>query len=519
MTTENTPWQGHDRYMKQRWFDLGILTLFCVVLFGVFLGTRPLNVPDEGRYPNVAREMLVTGDYITPRVNGVPFLDKPALYYWLEAGSMKAFGVNKWAIRLPQAIFGWLGVLALYLFGRKFYNRRTGLLAGFLLAVSPLYYFSARYANMDLEVGLWISWALMGFFNFYQALENQETHKRYRGQNWIWFAGACAGFGVLTKGLIGVVLPGLVIVVFLLTMQRARYLLKLHWFTNLLIIMAICSPWYLAVQHQNPWFFHYFFVYQQFERFTSTGFNNAMPFYFYLGVLLAGLLPWSFLILWRLPRLKKGWLKRRQRPITWFLMLWVGLITLFFSIPQSKIVGYILPVVPALALLCARVLDKLSARFQKVIMGAIAFMAVFDIAATLAVPHFDHKPAWPLYQLAKPYVTQNTVLASYDTYYQDLPIYFNRRFKVVYDWDNSAILQSDNWARDFYYGYLQDPKAKAWLITDKAFLKLWQQSADIVVFTDKDDSVRLLKELSPKPTVLESGGDFIIIKGHDKFEK
>ncbi len=143
--------------------DLLLLaTLFALFYFS-WLGSYPLFTPDEGRYAEVAREMLVSGDYVTPRVNGVAFLDKPAFYYWLQAGSMHWFGINEWAIRFFPAVFGMIGCLLVYLAGRTLFNRRTGILAAVILATSPIYFCCAHYANLDLEVAVLISTALLLF--------------------------------------------------------------------------------------------------------------------------------------------------------------------------------------------------------------------------------------------------------------------------------------------------------------------------------------------------------------------
>ena len=131
--------------------------------FLAFVGARPLTVPDEGRYAEVAREMVVTGDWVTPRLNGVPFLDKPPLFYWMEALAFSAFGVHPWTARLPLALMGTLGSLLVLLAGARLYGRRAGFLAAAVLAVSPFYYGASQYVNHDLTVAVWITAALLSF--------------------------------------------------------------------------------------------------------------------------------------------------------------------------------------------------------------------------------------------------------------------------------------------------------------------------------------------------------------------
>ena len=148
-----------NKFKNSYYFDILILLSIYIVYFFIFLGWSHLSIPDEGRYPEIAREMLSSGNWVTPTINGVPFLDKLPLYYWLEATSIHFFGTNPWAIRLPQALFGILGCISIYTFGRYFYSRFAGILASLILAANVLYFFEAPYANMDLIVAnlLWIA--------------------------------------------------------------------------------------------------------------------------------------------------------------------------------------------------------------------------------------------------------------------------------------------------------------------------------------------------------------------------
>lgn len=565
---------------QHRLLDLSVIILFCSILFGLFLGSRPLNVPDEGRYPNIAREMLVTHQYITPKLNGVPFLDKPPLYYWLEAASMKLFGINKWAIRLPQALFGLLGCLLVYGFGRRFYSRKVGLLAAILMAVSPLYYFTARYANMDLEIAIWITASLMCFYRFYDSLKYRASPHNY----WIYLSAVCAGFGMLTKGLIGLALPALVIFIFLLLQKDLSTLKRLKWIPCIAIVLIICLPWYWAVQAQNPSFFHYFFIYQQFDRFTGGGFNNQMPVYFYLGILLSGFAPWTFFTLPILRHIVRLRYPYHLPPHTYFLAVWSIVITVFFSIPQSKIISYILPMTPAFMLLIAQGIKKHEANWRlshkittgiwnllallagivlwvlpghtpkfpmelsvffwplgslfiitallatwlshqnkvrKLVCIWIVTMIIFNTVAMSIIPYFDHKPAYKLAQQTKPLIKPNTTLISYGGFYEDLPIYFNRRFKIVYHWHNPNIIDHDNWARDLYEGLKDTPtQAVHWLISPSTFRKIWQTTPSVMVFTSQYYFNILKKTLKPTPKLIaEVNGKVAFIRPQSKITK
>jgi 4-amino-4-deoxy-L-arabinose transferase-like glycosyltransferase len=500
-------------------YDTLILLFLVGLFFLLYLGTRALNVPDEGRYPNVAREMLMAHQWITPKVNGVPFLDKPILYYWFEALGMKILGINTWGIRIFPAIFGILGCLLTYFAGLKLFDRKTGLLAAAILATSPLYFGAAHYANMDLELALWVSSSLI-FFLF--AKQNSEQKKSTR--LWMSLAFICAACAFLTKGLMGLVFPIYIIGAWVLLCWRWSIIKHMHLFFGLILFSAMTLPWIILVQHQNPWFLHYFFVYQQFDRYTETGFNNVMPFWFYLPIILIGTMPWSFLSLPGLKHLKSFWHKRYT--VEAFLGLWVVLIFVFFSIPDSKIVGYILPIFVPLALLCSRsILLSLSKFGSKrasfflvklwIVMGVIFCFTLLYFA-----PKFNHKSALPLSKIAKPYITKNTLLISYHTYYEDLPIYLNQKLIVVYDWNNKSIQNTDNWARDFYDGlhHTKNPqKTYPWMIGTHKFDQLWAHSKKPIIIFTKKTNLSQIDKLNPKPKLLGEDKKSVVLLKNESF--
>ena len=180
--------------------DLALLGAILSLFYAFCLGSYPLFTPDEGRYSEVAREMVATGDYITPRVNGVIFLDKPILYYWLQATAINLFGLNEWALRFFPALFGVFGCLMSYACGRKLFNRRTGIVAAVILGATPLYFASAHYANLDLEVAVWISCTLLSFIT---AVRNPARPQA----SWLFATYIFAALAFLTKGLIGFAFP------------------------------------------------------------------------------------------------------------------------------------------------------------------------------------------------------------------------------------------------------------------------------------------------------------------------
>ncbi len=483
-------------HTKNTYYDACLIGLISALMFGLFLGTRALNIPDEGRYPSVALQMLQSHQWLIPRINGVPFLDKPILYYWLEALSIHWFGLNNWAIRLPQALFGVIGCVAVFLFGNHYSSRKTGYLAALLLMISPLYYFSTRYANMDLEVAIWITLTLMALFpvlNPHTPLTRAQTLHRL-----IW-AGVFSGLGFLTKGMIGAVLPGLVALVFLGTMGRFHTLKTLPLYYPILVFGIITLPWIYLISHAMPHFLYYFFVYQQFYRYLGSGFNNAMPFYFYLGILLLAFIPWSLLLLGKLKHLPRLYTQRHTQPFLWYLVVWIAVITFFFSIPHSKIIGYILPVTPALALLIALGIVTFTRQWR--IWVGIG-MALVCISSNLLISRFHLPSSQPIKTLVQAVITPETRVITDGLYDEDLPILLNRPIDIAYDWNNPHIMQEDNWARDFYLGARNAKTPPSHLILPSKIPLFWKTHPSVILITYPSNIPELERTLLPHPVLL-----------------
>lgn len=325
--------------------DLLLLSVLFGFLFCYGLGHAPLIDPDEGRYAEIPREMLERGDLITPTLNYVKYFEKPPLIYWLNAGSMKLLGQNEFAARFPSALAGLLTVLATYIAGRKLMDRKTGLIAAFMLGSTAGFLFQSRIILTDMLLTFCLSAAL---FCFLLATQSQEKRRRlfYR----IFFV--CCGLAVLTKGLIGIVLPAGIIFWYLLLGRRWHILPEIPWFSGISLFLLVTVPWFVLVSLHNPEFPHFFFIREHFQRFTSTIHSRSQPAWFFLPILLLTMLPWSFFI----PgSLKKAWQDRHTtREVTLFLLIWPLVIIFFFSLSNSKLIPYILPVFPPLVLLIAR---------------------------------------------------------------------------------------------------------------------------------------------------------------------
>lgn len=525
-------------------WDLAFIAGVLALVYFLGLGSYPLFTPDEGRYSEVAREMIVTGDFITPRLNGVVFLDKPILYYWLQASAMKLFGLNEGALRFWPALIGIWGCLSLYISGRLLFNRRTGIISALLLATSVLYYGAAHYANLDLEVGVLVSTTLLFF------LLGLKTGQARHSRLWIHAAYVFAGLAILTKGLIGIAFPVLIIGSWTLLLGKWENIKKVRPFGGLCIMLALVLPWYILAQKANPEFFHFFFIVQQVSRFLSTNdFNNQVPGWFYFPIVLAGFLPWTpFLFGALLTKFRRIWQNHQQEATSLYLCLWVVLIFAFFSIPHSKTIGYILPIFPALALLTGNYLDQnweaflgsskkipvllltfsfglfalacflapsvkaleitppllpylkcaginftlttlvllyfiFRKNFNGIYGSVLASALVFFAILVGSAPIINQNSTKTLALHIKGQLTSNDEIVTFYKYFQDLPLYLERRITIVADWDDPGIPHNDNWLRELWYGKsFQD--TQAWLIKEGDFWKRWNSQKRVYVLTN-----------------------------------
>ncbi|MDB6080495.1 MAG: glycosyl transferase [Akkermansiaceae bacterium] len=334
--------------------DLGVIGLIALVWVCGFFNLRPLMNPDEGRYAEIPREMALSGDFITPRLNGMKYFEKPPLLYWLSALTFKVTGVNEFSARLWNGLFAVLGILLVYWAGRSLYGRAAGVWASIVLGTCILYYSFSQIVLLDMAVAVTISGAL---FSFILAAPLAKGRKRF------WLMMACYVFmalATLTKGLIGFVLPGAVIFLWALLLKQWRQLLPLYLIPGGLLFLAIAAPWHVMAARANGDFLWFYFVHEHFLRFTTRIHGRYEPWWFLMPFLIGGLFPWIFFA-WSGVKgaLSGGWKARQENSAAWFLVIWVVFITAFFSKSQSKLIPYILPVFPAAAILLGRHLAKL----------------------------------------------------------------------------------------------------------------------------------------------------------------
>ena len=324
------------------------IVLLAALSFGTALGRGAISDTDEAFYAEASREMVESGDWLTPRYNYEPRFQKPVLYYWLTSATFLATGASEFAARLWSALAGVGLVLVTAACGRRWYDEETGLLAGAITATSFGYFALARMALPDLPLALCISLAIWAAF--VATLERERQPGR-----WLVLAAIAAALGFLVKGPLALVIPALVVLPVLLIERRSFNLRFTDIMVAAAVFLVIALPWYVLMwmTHGAP-YLESFFVGDNFERFATSRFNDPRPWWFYLPVAAGGLLPWTPLaIVWVAPIVQ--FLRRRHdvSTVDLRLLLWTVLPLIFFTLSIGKQPRYILPVLPPLALLLA----------------------------------------------------------------------------------------------------------------------------------------------------------------------
>lgn len=363
-----------------------LIAALLVIWFGP-LNYRHLVKPDEGRYAEIPREMVTTGDWLTPHLNGVLYFEKPALQYWATAAAYEVFGQHEWTARLWPALTGFAGLLLVGFTGLQLFDRRAGLYAALVLASSFLYVGIGHINTLDMGVTFFMALSLCGLL-----LAQRPGASPRQNRNWMLVTWAAMGFSMLSKGLIGIVLPGAVLVLYTLIERDWRLWRRLHLGKGLLLFAVIALPWFVAVSLRNPDFFHFFFIHEHFQRFLTKEAHRVQPWYFFIVILIAGMLPWTFTML---GALRHAW--RADAPTAAFksqrlLLVWSAFIFVFFSISDSKLPSYILPIFPSLALLIGAYLTRLR---DKTLAWQLVPVAVLALAGLMTAPlaiRTEHNP-------------------------------------------------------------------------------------------------------------------------------
>lgn len=494
-----------------------LVFLFCACYFCFLLGNRPFATPDEARYVEIPREMVETGDYITPRLNGVKYFEKPPLLYWLQAGVMKTFGLTETVMRSVTALLGALGVALTFAFATSTLGFSIGVLASLILATSPLYFAMAHMITLDMSTTVFITLALVFFYSAIIAEPGWTRRLRFWG-----FAVACA-LGVMTKGVMALAISGPIIVLWLTLSRHWSKLRPFYPISATILFLALVLPWHIAVSIQNPEFLYKYFIVEHVLRFTTNHHDRYQPIWFFIPILLIGFFPWSAFS----PLLGKG---LKNKSLKTYLMLWAFWPLLFFSFSHSKLVPYILPSFPPLAILLAHGLHNIGRsqdderlktgtaiialigligyffpydtwgiqhnieNFTRLfallccISGLIAFIGAWlrnkdytyatlgalafacNMILILATP-FIQKPS--VKPLLSPSLPLNDRIVSYEVYFQDLPVYSQRIVTVV---DAKGELAFGCEVED----------TSAWMINKAKFMSLWQSPEHLWVVMKKE---------------------------------
>ena len=323
------------------------------------LGAAALFEPDEGRNAEKAREILVLNDWVTPHENFHPVLDKPIFFYWIIAIAYKFLGVSEWAARLPAALAAFGCIALVYRFAHAQWGRWTALWSALILLTCVEFFVLARVVIFDMLLTFFLTLALAAF---YQAIHTDNAKRRR-----IWFLAMGLGLGAATliKGLVGVVVPGMAIIGYLLLSKSWKARKSIDVVSGALLYLAIVLPWYVLAEWRNPGYLQYYVWEEHFGRFVTDEFDRAEPWYYFIGVGLVGFMPWTLvLLLFARDAYKAAWqMKFDDR--TLYLISWAVLPFLFFSISKSKLPHYILPIFPALAMLTAAAMGRSEDRLVK----------------------------------------------------------------------------------------------------------------------------------------------------------
>jgi len=459
---------------------------------------RPFAVPDEGRYTDVARWMLRSGDWVVPRLNGLPFLHKPPLYYWLELASMSVLGVHGLAARIASVLGALLICWVAYALVRRWVDEHSARWTAVLLATNPLLVLGSQYANLDMLVAGCIAATV--------ALAALACHASAPQRRWLWWgAYAMAALGVLAKGLIGIVLPGAVFVLWALLERQPRRLLEGLSVIGLVMFAVIAVPWFWLTEQRVPGFLHFFFTVQHFERYTETGFNNAHGAWFYPVIVAVGMLPWS-LVAW--PAVRSSW-QGPARSLVWLAIAWFAVVMVFFSLPPSKLVGYIFPLMPAAAILLGPWVARWRHRLPVAVLGALFCVALVGVATFK-----QNDTATSMARALKPEIAPGDQVVFWNRYDYAVPLALDRSTPVwvITDWRTGSRQLPDNWHRELMEGREFEPASSKPLMSREQWYEQTQAHPGIThwIWVDRDTAATD-PLLTPWPVVKSERG-LVVLK-------
>jgi len=332
-----------DRTGCKKW----ILWIVPFLLYVGLIYHMPLMEPDEGRYSLIPSTMNRTGDYVTPHLKEVVYIEKPPLAYWATAAAFKIFGENAFSSRLFSALCAWGSILLCWRIGRYFHDEKTGLYAAAVLTMCLFHLAIGRINILDMPLALFVCLAVWSGFRYF------ADEERDRKQIWLFYL--FCGLAFLTKGLIGIVFPGAILVIWLLVSRRWRDPFRLVSPVGIAIFLAVTLPWLVLIQKANPDFFWFFFIQEHFLRYTTTIHHRNETVFYFIPVLLAGVIPWLGYFAQAGRGIRGQWRALFDGTEMRLLFTWIAFIFLFFSVSSSKLIPYIAPLFVPVAVLIGHV--------------------------------------------------------------------------------------------------------------------------------------------------------------------
>ena len=365
------------RTQRLRWWAW---VLMAAVWF-VTVQVRPMFDPDEGRYAEIPREMVASGNWVTPRLDGLKYFEKPVLQYWATATVYSVFGLSNWSSRLWTVGLGFGCLALIYAWLARLYDRRAAIFAVALLAMSPYFGIIGHLDLLDAGLTFWLTAMVLAFTRAQCSPEGSGAER-----NWMLLSWAMAALALLTKGLEVYVLAGLALVSYTAIERDARPWRRLHLLTGIPLMVLIAAPWFVAVSLRNHVFAEYFFIHEHFQRFLTDEARRVEPWWYFIALLVIGAFAW----LAPLARAARAaWHEpgpvAHFKPLK-FLLLYSLLTVIFFSLSDSKLATYILPVFPPLAALTGVYLTRRPRVLERSVWAA-AGLAVFLAAGLLVYSH------------------------------------------------------------------------------------------------------------------------------------
>jgi 4-amino-4-deoxy-L-arabinose transferase-like glycosyltransferase len=346
------------------------------------IGVRKLQHPDEGRYAEIAREMAATGDWVTPRLNGLKYFEKPPFQYWVTAAAFKSFGVREWSARLVPSLAGLLAVAIVGMTAVRLDGPQAGVYAALVLAGCFWHVALSQLLTLDSVLSAWLAAVLCAFL-----LAQRDGLTRAACRNWMLVAYAAAAGATLTKGLVGLVIPAASLVLYTLATRDTGPWKRLHLLPGLTVYLMLTAPWFLLVSRDNPEFAQFFFIHEHFQRFLTNEHRREGSWYYFVPLFLAGMLPWLLVWAWTL---KRSWRNASvaANGFCWpkFCFIWAVFVFVFFSFSGSKLPSYILPMFPALALVLGWQLAQLPPRILALLalpMAILSSLLAIGVVVTL----------------------------------------------------------------------------------------------------------------------------------------